>query len=128
MEGWDLVHEGGEDKGRNSEKLTVEIRWKGTKFALSPLRRTVKRNFTKEVEVFGGENGVVGWDEEFQSLCTLSPQKDNVFHPWEIAFTVLNVGLLLLLFLLFLLKIVPFFLFFFFFCPFSGGCWENSDW
>ncbi|KAG8646946.1 hypothetical protein MANES_09G043400v8 [Manihot esculenta] len=96
MEGWDLVHEGGEDKGRNSEKLTVEIRWKGTKFALSPLRRTVKRNFTKEVEVFGGENGVVGWDEEFQSLCTLSPQKDNVFHPWEIAFTVLNISLSLL--------------------------------
>ncbi|KAJ9184593.1 hypothetical protein P3X46_004305 [Hevea brasiliensis] len=90
MEGWDLVLEGGEDKEKNSGKLTVEIRWKGPKFALSSLRRTVKRNFTKEVEVFGKENGVVEWDEEFQSLCTLSPQKENVFHPWEIAFTVFN--------------------------------------
>ncbi|KDP36089.1 hypothetical protein JCGZ_08733 [Jatropha curcas] len=91
MEGWDLVREsGGEDKENKSDKLTVEIRWKGPKFAFSSLRRTVKRNFTKEVEFAGEENGVVEWDEEFQSLCTLSPQKENVFHPWEIAFTVFN--------------------------------------
>ncbi|KAF2289596.1 hypothetical protein GH714_037381 [Hevea brasiliensis] len=90
MEGWDLVPEGGEDKEKRLDKLTVEIRWKGPKFALSSLRRTVKTNFTKEVEFFGGDNGVVEWDEEFQSLCTLSPQKENVFHPWEIAFTVFN--------------------------------------
>lgn len=92
MEGWDLVPECGE-KEKRSDKLTVEVRWKGPKFALRSLRRTVKRNFTKEVEFFGGKNGVVEWDEEFQSVCTLSPQKENVFHPWEIAFTVFNVGL-----------------------------------
>ncbi|EEF38291.1 uncharacterized protein LOC8259776 [Ricinus communis] len=98
MEGWDLAKESiSSDGEEKKEKLTVEIRWKGPKFALSSLRRrtTVKRNFTKQVEVsVGGEddnpNGVVEWDEEFQSLCTLSPQKENVFHPWEIAFTVFN--------------------------------------
>ncbi|CAK7342093.1 unnamed protein product [Dovyalis caffra] len=106
MEGWDLGREAvasapvtssGGDLKDKSEKLTVEIRWKGPKLALSSLRRTVvKRNFTKEVEVFGGEgegeNGgvMVEWDEEFESLCTLSAYKENVFHPWEISFTVFN--------------------------------------
>ncbi|XP_065874855.1 uncharacterized protein [Euphorbia lathyris] len=74
----------------SGSRLTVEIRWKGPKFALSSFRRTVKRNFTKEVEVSVEENDAVEWDEEFQNLCTLSPQKENVFHPWEIAFTVFN--------------------------------------
>ncbi|XP_059278506.1 uncharacterized protein LOC132032795 [Lycium ferocissimum] len=73
--------------------VTVEIRWKGPpKLALSSFRKTVKRNCTKEESVKNGPNGVVfvEWDEEFQSLCNLSGYKDNVFHPWEIAFTVLN--------------------------------------
>ncbi|WCJ34161.1 hypothetical protein M5689_015482 [Euphorbia peplus] len=93
MEGWDLVKEvteEGKENGSGSGRLTVEIRWKGPKFALSSFRRTVKRNFTKEVEVSGEENDAVEWDEEFQNLCTLSPQKENVFHPWEIGFTVFN--------------------------------------
>ncbi|KAH8504844.1 hypothetical protein H0E87_012185 [Populus deltoides] len=106
MEGWDVVREAvaaapgtssGGDLKDKSEKLTVEVRWKGPKLALSSLRRTaVKRNFTKEVEVCGaeGENGgvLVEWDEEFESLCTLSAYKENVFHPWEISFTVFNGG------------------------------------
>ncbi|KAK3227047.1 hypothetical protein Dsin_006909 [Dipteronia sinensis] len=94
MEGWDLVREG----AAGEERLTVEIRWKGPKVALSTLRRTVKRNFTREVEVDAGQhnndddnkNVVVLWDEEFYSLCTLSAYKENVFHPWEIAFTLFN--------------------------------------
>uniref|UniRef100_A0A6M2EWY5 C2 NT-type domain-containing protein n=1 Tax=Populus davidiana TaxID=266767 RepID=A0A6M2EWY5_9ROSI len=106
IEGWDRVREAlaaapgtssGGDLKDKSEKLTVEIRWKGPKLALSSLRRTVvKRDFTKEVEVYGGggegENGgvLVEWDEEFESLCTLSAHKENVFHPWEISFTVFN--------------------------------------
>jgi hypothetical protein len=108
IEGWDRVREAlaaapgtssGGDLKDKSEKLTVEIRWKGPKLALSSLRRTVvKRDFTKEVEVYGGggegENGgvLVEWDEEFESLCTLSAHKENVFHPWEISFTVFNVS------------------------------------
>ncbi|KAK9041363.1 hypothetical protein V6N11_016466 [Hibiscus sabdariffa] len=85
LEGWDSVREGAE----MPEKLTVEIRWKGPKASLGSLRRTVTRNFTKEVDGVD-ENGVVLWDEEFQTLCSLSAYKDNVFHPWEIAFSVLN--------------------------------------
>ncbi|KAK4793166.1 hypothetical protein SAY86_023601 [Trapa natans] len=73
-------------------KLTVEIRWKGPKLALmSSLRRaSVKRNFTREEEP-RGENGAVVWDEEFETVCGLTAYKENVFHPWEIAFTVFNV-------------------------------------
>lgn len=91
MERWDLVREGTE------ERLTVEIRWKGPKLALSTLRRTVKRNFTREavVDSGSGADGVVLWDEEFISLCTFSAYKDNVFLPWEIAFNLINVSLLL---------------------------------
>ncbi|KAE8726634.1 pentatricopeptide repeat-containing family protein [Hibiscus syriacus] len=85
LEGWDLKGEGEE----KLDKLTVEIRWKGPKASLGSLRRTVKRNFTKEVEGIC-QNGVVVWDEEFQSLCSLSAYKENVFHPWEIVFSVLN--------------------------------------
>ncbi|OMO69192.1 hypothetical protein CCACVL1_19615 [Corchorus capsularis] len=85
LEGLDLAGEG----LQKPEKLTVEIRWKGPKASLSSLRRTVKRNFTKESEGVD-ENGVVLWDEEFQTLCSLSAYKENVFHPWEIAFSVLN--------------------------------------
>ncbi|MBA0607922.1 hypothetical protein Godav_020185 [Gossypium davidsonii] len=86
LEGWDLKREGEE----KPEKLAVEIRWKGPKASLGSLRRTVKRNFTKEVDGGVGQNGVIIWDEEFQTLCSLSAYKDNVFHPWEIAFSVLN--------------------------------------
>ena len=87
MEGWGCAGE----EGAEGRRVVVEIRWKGPKISLSSLRRTVKRNFTKEEDV--GQDGVVLWDEEFQSVCNLSAYKDNVFHPWEIAFTVLNVSL-----------------------------------
>ncbi|XP_058767264.1 uncharacterized protein LOC131640925 [Vicia villosa] len=74
--------------------FAVEIRWKGPKLALSSLRRNaVVRNFTGEAQanrVQEDENGVVLWDEEFHSFVSLSSNKDNAFHPWEIAFTVFN--------------------------------------
>lgn len=100
LEWCDLVPEGA-DKGGAGARLTVEIKWKGPKLALSSLRRTaVKRNFTREVVVEAGagsqQNGVVEWDEEFQNLCTLSSYRDNVFHPWDLAFTVYNVSSLCL--------------------------------
>lgn len=91
LEECDLAREGAAPApaAEKLEKLAVEIRWKGPKAALSSLRRTVKKNFTKEVDGVG-ENGVLTWDEEFQSLCTLSTYKDDVFHPWEISFTLFN--------------------------------------
>lgn len=78
------------EKAHDFSRMKVEVRWKGPKVALSSLRRTLKRNFTKEEDV--RSNGVVEWDEEFNSLCSLSAYKDNAFHPWEIAFTVFNVS------------------------------------
>lgn len=76
--------------------FAVEIRWKGPKLALSSLRRNaVVRNFTGEAQAHRVEedeqNGVVLWDEEFHSFVNLSSNRDNAFHPWEIAFTVFNV-------------------------------------
>ncbi|RZR85438.1 hypothetical protein BHM03_00012417 [Ensete ventricosum] len=65
-------------------KVAVEVRWKGPKVALSSLRRTVKRNRTREEEV--GDGGVVEWNEEFETVCTLTSHKDSGFHPWDIAF------------------------------------------
>lgn len=74
-------------------RRAVEIRWKGPKITLSSFRKTVKRNFTREEKVVMEPNGIVLWDEEFQSICTLSGSKDNnAFNPWEIGFTVLNVS------------------------------------
>lgn len=80
------------------EKLRVEIKWKGSKGSslnLSSLTRrgSVKKNFTKEESL--KENGGVEWNEEFQSVCNFSANKDGVFHPWEVAFTVFNVSLFL---------------------------------
>ncbi|KAA0043796.1 F26K24.5 protein [Cucumis melo var. makuwa] len=76
--------------GKGVDKLTVEVKWKGPKMALSPLRRTaVKRNYTKEADGLD-QNGVTLWDEEFLSVCTLSAYKENVFHPWEIVFSAFN--------------------------------------
>lgn len=81
--------------GKGVDKLTVEVKWKGPKMALSPLRRTaVKRNYTKEADGLD-QNGVTLWDEEFLSVCTLSAYKENVFHPWEIVFSAFNVSLIL---------------------------------
>ncbi|KAK4281742.1 hypothetical protein QN277_013200 [Acacia crassicarpa] len=92
LEGCDLLRDSTEKGADGLRKLTVEIRWKGPKLTLSSLRRTaVVRNFTKEVGVDAvAPDAAVVWDEEFRSFCSLSAYKDNVFHPWEIAFTVFN--------------------------------------
>lgn len=69
-------------------RFSVEIKWKGSKGnALTSFRRSVRRNFTKE-EIIREKDGVVEWNEEFQSVCDLSIWKDGVFHPWDVSFTV----------------------------------------
>lgn len=70
-------------------RVMAEVRWKGPKAALSSLRRTVKRNCTREEEV---RDGLVEWNEEFESVCSLTAHRENSFHPWEIAFAVFNVS------------------------------------
>ena len=98
MEGCDRVH-------ADTGGVVVEIRWKGSKISLTSFRKTVKRNFTKEVEE---ENGVVLWDEEFSTVVTLSgnvnKESNNnnvVFNPWDIGFTVLNVSVFFFFFIIY---------------------------
>ncbi|KAH7536884.1 hypothetical protein FEM48_Zijuj03G0033400 [Ziziphus jujuba var. spinosa] len=79
---------GGEFEGER--KVGVELKWKGQKgMGLGSLRRSVKRNFTKESDV--SDDGVVEWDEEFQSLCNFSGPKEGLFYPWDLTFTVFTV-------------------------------------
>ncbi|KAJ0982619.1 hypothetical protein J5N97_010874 [Dioscorea zingiberensis] len=76
----------GEGEG---EKMAVEVMWKGGKGGLGALRRGAKRrNWTRGEGV--GDGGVVVWDEEFRSVCSLTAHKENAFHPWEIGFTVFS--------------------------------------
>ncbi|TKY51770.1 hypothetical protein E2542_SST23289 [Spatholobus suberectus] len=71
--------------------LVVEIKWKGQKgVALSSLRRSIKRNFTREEGLSAA--GVVEWNQEFRNVCTFTRYKENVFYPWEVMFTVSNVS------------------------------------
>lgn len=88
--GCDLLRE----SAPNGSRFTVEVKWKGPRSTLgSLLLNSAARNFTGEADVVvdGGGAAVVNWDEEFQSMCNLTAYKDNVFHPWEIAFTLFNV-------------------------------------
>ncbi|PQQ18643.1 uncharacterized protein Pyn_28259 [Prunus yedoensis var. nudiflora] len=76
-------------------RALVEVKWKGQKSkALGSLRRSVKRNFTKE----GGirDDGVVELQEEFRSLCSFSGYKEGMFYPWELSFTVFDISLSIL--------------------------------
>ncbi|XP_011094192.1 uncharacterized protein LOC105173955 [Sesamum indicum] len=92
LEGGDWVDEVAE---KDNGGLAVEIRWKGPKISLGTFRRTVKRNCTREENlrrIDDRPNGgvLVEWDEEFHSVCSLSGYKENVFHPWEINFSLLH--------------------------------------
>lgn len=92
LQGCDLL----QNAALQGSRLVLEIRWKGPKLILGSLRwNSVARNFTKEAdfELDGGGAAVVHWDEEFQTMCNLNGYRDNVFHPWEIAFTLFNVSL-----------------------------------
>ncbi|XP_057736320.1 uncharacterized protein LOC130951640 [Arachis stenosperma] len=80
--------------------LVVEIKWKGQKkgsVSLRSLGASVKRSFTSVVALIGGEGegegeGVVQWNQEFRNVCTFNGYKDHdMFHPWEVMFTVSNV-------------------------------------
>ncbi|XP_021833107.1 uncharacterized protein LOC110772924 [Prunus avium] len=70
-------------------RAVVEVKWKGQKGkALGSLRRSVKRNFTKEGGI--SDDGVVELQEEFRSLCSFSGYKEGMFYPWELSFTVFD--------------------------------------
>ncbi|CAI9759840.1 unnamed protein product [Fraxinus pennsylvanica] len=74
---------------QDSARFAVEIKWKGSKGnALRTLRKSVRRNFTKEKTL--REDGVVEWNEKFQNLCNLLAYKEGLLIPWEVSFTVFN--------------------------------------
>ncbi|XP_058738958.1 uncharacterized protein LOC131610907 [Vicia villosa] len=81
---------------QSCSRLTVEIKWKGRKSSsLASLRRSsVARNYSREAVIEcddGGDGGfVINFDEEFQKFCNLNGYKDNVLHPWEIAFNLFH--------------------------------------
>ncbi|CAH2042915.1 unnamed protein product [Thlaspi arvense] len=80
------------EKGFDSERFVVEIRWEGSKskgIGLTYLRPGVRRNFTREGTL--RDDWVVEWNEEFQSFCSFSANKQGIFLPWEVTFTVYNV-------------------------------------
>ncbi|KAF2318153.1 hypothetical protein GH714_001379 [Hevea brasiliensis] len=71
------------------ETVVVELKWKGQKsIALGPLRRSVRRNFTKEGSFFG--DGLFEWNEEFKTVRNFSGNKEGLFHPREVAFSVFS--------------------------------------
>ncbi|KAJ6834799.1 uncharacterized protein M6B38_333005 [Iris pallida] len=80
-------------EGLDSEEeegvVMAEVRWKGPRLALGSLRRTVKRNCTREEAIMSG-SGAVEWNEEFESACTLTCHKENAFHSWEVEIRVFN--------------------------------------
>nr|KYP56969.1 hypothetical protein KK1_003220 [Cajanus cajan] len=78
---------------RQPSGLALEIRWKGPKSTLPSLRRnSVAKNVTREADVRLDHAGaaVLHWDEEFHAFCNFNGYRENVFHPWQIAFTLFN--------------------------------------
>ncbi|KAL8159683.1 hypothetical protein V2J09_001220 [Rumex salicifolius] len=99
LKGVAVIGRDGGNRGRSPSpeggltRLTVEIRWKGSKVnGLRALSRKVKRNCTREEAV--GQNGVVQWNEEFKNVCSFSGynNRDGFFNPWEVEFIVLNAS------------------------------------
>ncbi|KAJ6323190.1 hypothetical protein OIU77_012928 [Salix suchowensis] len=84
LQGLNWVQDGEQDNDESKKRLVVEMKWKGQKGIA--LRRSAKRNFTEEGGFCG--DGVFEWNEEFNSVCNLSGNKDGVFLPWEIVFAV----------------------------------------
>ncbi|GMG99502.1 hypothetical protein Nepgr_001342 [Nepenthes gracilis] len=70
-------------------RLTVEIRWKGSKNdRLRALRKRQKGIYTRVERL--REDGVVQWDEVFRTVCAFSVSKEGVLQPWEVKFFVFN--------------------------------------
>lgn len=68
---------GGHRKGGGEVvRLTVEIKWKGPMLALSLLRTSLKRNFTREEEVEAHQNGIiVEWLRSFRPSVLSLPTR-----------------------------------------------------
>lgn len=92
-----LLPESGDEKNsrvlQDYGRIALEVKWKGSKgnaLSLSSFKKSIKRNFTKEESL--RQDGVVEWNEEFQSVCNFASYKEGSFHPWKVVFTVFNVS------------------------------------
>lgn len=94
LKGLDFLLGEGIDKSAVLEEhknLVIQLKWKGSKgnsLSLGPLRRSVRRNFTKEGSL--REDGIVEWNEEFWSICNFIFYKQRPFYPWDVTFTIFN--------------------------------------
>ncbi|XP_078430808.1 structural maintenance of chromosomes flexible hinge domain protein [Wolffia australiana] len=93
-----------EDLGSPGKKkaFMAEVRWKGPKTALASIRKpSIQRNYTVPSELSPGKQGsgdpdsfgfvsVAEWNEEFRCVCCLSSYREKAYHPWEIAFFLLD--------------------------------------
>lgn len=92
-----LLSESGDEKNsrvlQDYGRTALEVKWKGSKgngLSLSSFKKSIKGNFTKEESL--RQDGVVEWNEEFQSVCNFAAHKEGSFHPWKVIFTVFNVS------------------------------------
>ncbi|KAJ8644689.1 hypothetical protein MRB53_006437 [Persea americana] len=68
--------------------VMVEMRWKGPKLGLVPLRRRERKNTSMERAV--GEESWVDFGDSFENVCGFSTStKGNVFNAWDVSFSVL---------------------------------------
>ncbi|XP_078177889.1 uncharacterized protein LOC144572268 [Carex rostrata] len=78
------------ENAKLADKLTVELKWKGQKAALRPLRRAFKRNCTREEEL-REDGGIAEWNEEFSGTAMLVPNRDRSgFNSWVVSFVLYN--------------------------------------
>lgn len=77
-------------KSGEHDRVTVNVKWKGSKGVLGSRFRSHKR--AKTTERVLEDNCIVNWEEEFEHVCTLIMAKDNAFLPWEIHLEILQVG------------------------------------
>lgn len=72
--------------------VMVEMRWKGPKLGLVPLRRRERKNTSMERAV--GEESWVDFGDSFENVCGFSTStKGNVFNAWDVSFSVLYVSI-----------------------------------
>ncbi|XP_076909749.1 uncharacterized protein LOC143567154 [Bidens hawaiensis] len=73
-----------------ASNLGVEVNWKGSLKSRNRIafKRVVKRDSTSEKSL--NDDGVVEWNEEFESVCELVGFRDGCFRRWDVALQVFD--------------------------------------
>ncbi|XP_043700243.1 uncharacterized protein LOC122650952 [Telopea speciosissima] len=80
-----------EEKEKTEKVIVLEMKWRGPKAGLVPLRQhsSNRRYVSKPVVVKQGE--VFQWDDIFESVCNLSMKENsNSFNSWDMSFNLLH--------------------------------------